>query len=239
MSKDGAKWRVKTTIEKYDNAESWKAGIPDEVQEIKGNLLVNEGVNAIWALVANLGAVSKDEARGIMADVTILPFSHDNAHIGVGNHMDSPTLPDAADTDLGLTGPNYVYMGMDDGYPKYFTDKKITFKSTFKPGIACFNWYEWTIANGNNNVTDLTTGASNANGAIGDDLWRDAAKGTDLAPDPTPTAGAADPATAAYYPKDGTADDQTAAINLNHKIESMGQKYAPATWVVATEISLS
>lgn len=38
---------------------------------------------------------------------------------------------------------------------------------------------------------------------------------------------------------DGTSNDTTTVINLNRKVEPMGEKYAGSTWVITVEISLS
>ena len=110
---------------------------PNEIEVkheiMQGNILLNEGIDAIWALVAG--------------DANELPFNSSNAYIGVG---DSTVAEDAGQT--GLQGNNQTYMPMDDGYPQYGSDQRIVFRSTFGENDANHAWNEFTVANaaGNN-----------------------------------------------------------------------------------------
>lgn len=160
-----AKWTVNTQIERYANDADFKAGKVADVQKIKGNALLSEGINLLWTLVCG---------------GTGTPFDQTKAHIGVGNDQ---TPVDKAQT--GLKGASKLYKGMDAGYPQFGSNDKVVFKSTFGGTEANFKWHEWTVANGN-----------------------------------------------------GTADD-AAVINLNRKVEPMGEKYAGSTWVITVEISLT
>lgn len=205
LAEKGHKWTVHTKIEKYNDDASVLRGVPDEVQEIENNMLLNQGINLLWSLVAG--------APGLQ------PFNAANAHIGVGNNDDGTVQPSA--TDAGLKGPLKMYMKMDDEYPKYGDNQKIVFRSTFNPGVACFNWYEWTVANGNGN--------HNGSRAWDQDEVRTQAVGDDPIPDPLPVEH-----DAWEY---GVGEENV--INLNRRQENMGKKYASATWIVTVEISLS
>lgn len=243
------KWNVLTRIEKFDNSASLAEGIPDEVCEIPGNLLLNDGINALWAVFAGLTEIEKSvEVDGVMTTqkITIKPFDHDNSFIGVGNFANDPKSGSVAETDIGLKGPLKMYIGMDQYYPKAGADQKIIFKSTFAPGVACFKWYEWTIANGNANFaadsvrTDYAgrgnvTGFYNYNDvSIPDDGNGWEVVEVSLGDNPPP---AENPTTNGLYAY-GTGEDDPDIINLNHKQENMGEKYPPSTWIITVEISL-
>jgi len=131
---DKGKWHVKTRLEKYkgdfkDSHEVEAKGIePYEVIEAEGNLLLNEGINALWTLTCG-------------GSETV--FNNANARIGVG---DSNVAADPAQT--GLQGTNTAFAGMDSGYPTFGTAQKAVFKSTFGGAVANFAWNEWTVDNG-------------------------------------------------------------------------------------------
>ena len=97
------------------------------------NLLLNEGINELWTLVAGTGATKFDNA---------------NACIGVG---DSATAADATQTGLQAT-TNKLYKAMDASYPTYGSLQKVTHRSTFGSGDANFPWNEITVANGNSDA---------------------------------------------------------------------------------------
>jgi len=101
-------------------------------ESMHGNILLNEGINAIWALVAG--------------DANELPFNSSNAYLGVG---DSTAAEDAGQT--GLQGNNQTYMPMDDGYPQYGSNQRIVFRSTFGENDANHAWNEFTVANASSN----------------------------------------------------------------------------------------
>lgn len=122
-------WKVKWVVEKYNGKKH-----PDnlyEVVETRGNLLLNEGINELWKLVANL---------------TATPFDNANAYIGVG---DSNTAEDASQT--GLQGINKTYRPMDAGYPEV-DGQTIIFQATFGENDANYDWYEFTIINGSDDT---------------------------------------------------------------------------------------
>lgn len=95
----------------------------------EGNLLLNEGINALWTLVAGGSETA---------------FNNANARLGVG---DSSTAEAATQTDL-QAATNKTYKAMDASYPTYGTSQKITFRSTFGSGDANYAWNEFTVDNG-------------------------------------------------------------------------------------------
>jgi len=101
-------------------------------------------------------------AGRLINDPAVQPYSHANAHIGVG------------DSDSGfqtwhvdLVGSNKSYRGMDVGYPQR-NDNVLTFRATFGVDDANFNWREWGVFNAaefgvmlNRVVEDLGTKPNN------------------------------------------------------------------------------
>ncbi len=101
-----------------------------------GNLLLNEGINALWTLVAGGSETA---------------FNNANARLGVG---DSSTAEDASQTDL-QAATNKTYKAMDASYPAYGTSQKITFRSTFGASDANYAWNEFTVDNGGTALKNL------------------------------------------------------------------------------------
>jgi hypothetical protein len=99
-----------------------------------GNLLLNEGINELWTLVAGTGGAKFDNA---------------NAYMGVG---DSATAADATQTGL-QAAVNKLYKAMDTSYPTYGSSQKVTHRSTFGSGDANFVWNEITVANGGSDAS--------------------------------------------------------------------------------------
>lgn len=99
-----------------------------------GNLLLNEGINELWTLVAGTGAVK---------------FDNTNANIGVG---DSATAEVATQTGL-QAATNKLYKAMDSGFPTFGSSQKGTWRSTFGASEANWVWNEIALSN-----TTLDTG---------------------------------------------------------------------------------
>ncbi len=126
-----AHWLPKWTIEKYDkNMKLY------DKEEIEGNLLLNEGITSLLALLIGGSAT---------------PFNNANAHIGVG---DGTTAANA--TQTGLMGTKKTYKPMDDTYPKV-EGQTVVFRATFGPDDGNHAWREFTVANG------LSDSATNLN----------------------------------------------------------------------------
>ena len=100
-----------------------------DCEVVDGNLLLNEGIDAIWTLVCG---------------GTEAAFSEASARIGVG---DNNAVADATQDDLQAT-TNKVYAGMDAGFPVFGVDQKVIFQSSFNDGVAEFPWEEFTVDNG-------------------------------------------------------------------------------------------
>jgi hypothetical protein len=125
--------RKKWTIEKFHGdfktrEEAMKAGAPFGKLEFEGNLLLNEGINAIWTLICGGSETAYNNA---------------NARIGVGN---SNAAADASQT--ALQGASTAFKAMDATYPTYATSQKATFRSTFGSTEGNFAWEEITVDNG-------------------------------------------------------------------------------------------
>ncbi len=97
---------------------------------IDGNMLLNEGINALWTLAAGGSETAYNNA---------------NAELGVG---DSSAAEAATQTDLQAAS-NKLFKAMDASYPTYGTSQKITFRATFTGSEANFAWNEFSVRNGN------------------------------------------------------------------------------------------
>jgi hypothetical protein len=116
------KWQPKWKIEKYNTLGKLYA-----VEEFAGNKLLDEGITAMWNLIAGLGGT---------------PFNNANSYIGVG---DSTTA--ASGEQTGLLGANKLYKAVDPTYPQ-INAQTITYRATYGSGEAAFAFQEFTIANG-------------------------------------------------------------------------------------------
>jgi len=120
-------------IRKYLNRSDYEKDKPFEVSRFEGNIILDEGANAMWTLVAG---------------GTETAFNAANAYLGVG---DSNTAESATQTGLQAT-TNKLYKGMVSGYPQYGTNRQIVFKSEFTESEANFAWNEFTVANGSSDT---------------------------------------------------------------------------------------
>ena len=106
-----------------------KLGIlPEITEEVKGNLLLNEGIQEMWDLVIGATATSA--------------YTNGNAQLGVGSNT---TAAAASQTDLQDGGA--VWKAMNASYP-IRTNQTMDFRSDFTSGEANFAWQEWGIRNG-------------------------------------------------------------------------------------------
>lgn len=119
---ENVKWQPKWIIEKYDKDMRLY-----DVEEIEGNLLLNEGITSLLTLL-----IGGSET----------PFNNSNAYIGVGNGTTA-----ASATQTGLLGTNKSYAPMDSTYPQV-SNNVVTFRSTFGPDDGNHEWREFTVANG-------------------------------------------------------------------------------------------
>lgn len=127
---DTLNWNVLATVEKWNDSADYEAGkAPDEVEEAKGNLLLNEGINRMLNLLIGGGGTN---------------YNSTNARIGVGTSTVA-----AAKTQIGLqaAAASTAFKGMDSGFPS-ISGQTVSFKATFGDGEGNFAWQEWTIDNG-------------------------------------------------------------------------------------------
>jgi hypothetical protein len=103
---------------------------PFEVGTIPGNNLLWEGINTFWQLAAGQGSQT--------------PYSNANARIGVG---DSSTTFSGGQTGLQAS-TNFLFKGMDTGFPTSGSNQRIRFQSTFVGSEANFAWNEFSVDNG-------------------------------------------------------------------------------------------
>lgn len=140
-TQDLVQWRCKTRLLKYREditpfakegreAEFYRLFNPYEVKEIEGNLLLNEGINALWSILCE-------------ATPTETRYTNTNARIGVGNGTNAASAEQA-----GLLGASTEFKAMETGYPTFGSNQKAVFKSSFGSTEGNFTWEEWTVDNG-------------------------------------------------------------------------------------------
>lgn len=117
------------------------------LSEFDGNLLLNEGIAAMWDLIIGAGGTA---------------FNNANARTGVG---DSNTAESATQTDL-QAATNKTYKGMETSYPSR-SNQTVTFRSVYGTADANYAWAEFIVDNGavalktmNRKVSDQGTKAS-------------------------------------------------------------------------------
>jgi hypothetical protein len=118
----------KKTRKVYSKKQALRLFGAEQFTTIKGNLLLNEGINELFALICS---------------ATGTKFDNTNAYLGVG---DSATAADATQTGLQAAA-NYLYKAMEAGFPTYGTAQKATWKSSFGSAEANFAWNEFTVCN--------------------------------------------------------------------------------------------
>jgi hypothetical protein len=102
---------------------------PFAVSEFAGNLMLNEGINALWTLVAGGSETA---------------YNNTNARCGVG---DSSVAESATQTDL-QAATNKLYKAQNTGFPTFGSSQQIVFKCDFAGAEANFAWNEFTVDNG-------------------------------------------------------------------------------------------
>lgn len=120
---------------------------------VNGNLLLNEGINALWTLAAG-------------GSETV--YNNANAELGVG---DSSTAEAATQTDL-QAATNKLFKAMDASYPTYGTSQKITFRATFTGSEANFAWNEFSVRNGNTANKNLNRKVSSQGTKTSGQTWQ-------------------------------------------------------------------
>lgn len=120
-------------------------GVPEEYEEIPGNLLVNEGIARLLDLLIAAGGVAYNAA---------------NAFVGVG---DSTTAEAASQTEL-QAATNRFYKAMNATFPSR-TSQTVSWQSDFTTAEANYAWQEWSISAGATTASGsgFTTGTTNLN----------------------------------------------------------------------------
>ena len=118
------KWR----IDKYANDADFAAKKKYESVEIDGNVLCNEGINELLTILGSASSGTK--------------YDNTNAHLIVGT---GDTAETAADTEVSFT--NGVKKAMENGFPTYGINQKITFSSSYGGSDANQAWKEFGVLN--------------------------------------------------------------------------------------------
>lgn len=141
--------RKKLDLRKFEPVSSAQlleiVGAPEEVLEVPGNLLLNEGIQRLLDLLIAAGGTAYNNA---------------NAYIGVG---DSNTAEAATQTDLSAA-TNHFYKAMNASFPSR-ASQTVSWQSDFTSAEANYAWAEWTIAAGATGASGsgFTTGTTNLN----------------------------------------------------------------------------
>ena len=122
------KWKAQWTVIKYRNEKDFRMGRIQEVIEVPGNLLLNEGITEMLKLLIGDGAA--------------VAYNNANARLGVGNSNVA-----AAATQTDLQGASKTYKGMDANYPQV-SNQTVTFRATFGADDANYAWIEFVVDNG-------------------------------------------------------------------------------------------
>jgi hypothetical protein len=125
-------------------------GEAEEVKEIAGNLLLNEGIQRLQDMTMIATVLTNQTATN--------PWSNANAFTGVG---DSNTAEAATQTEL-QAATNRFYKAMNATYPSR-SNQTVSFQSDFAGTEANYTWAEWTIAAGATTASGagFTTGTTN------------------------------------------------------------------------------
>jgi hypothetical protein len=152
-------WEIHKFVDPKDEVRALvRAGVPlDEIAKrferyeilrFEGNLLLNEGINEAWKLIANTGGTK---------------FDHTNAYIGVGTDS---TAAVATQTGLNPVVSGSEQYNINDSVT--VTNQSTAWVATFASGDANFHWQEITVCNTsadagknlNRKVQDMGTKAS-------------------------------------------------------------------------------
>ncbi len=130
---DYFRYQTRWSITKYADDAAYKRGEAYEEVPIEGNMLLNEGINAMLTLLAG---------------GTETAYNNANARIGVGDQTAAEAATQTGLNPGAVAGANELYKAMDAGYPTFGTNQQIVFRSTFTGTEANFAWNEFTVDNG-------------------------------------------------------------------------------------------
>jgi hypothetical protein len=160
-------YKTRWLITRYPCQEAYERGEPSEVPDIngpvgsmlpahsiiEGNLLLNEGIQAILELITGISTPTK--------------WDSGNARIGVG---DNSTAANA--TQGGLQAPtNKAWNTMEATYPSR-SNTTITWQAKFDANTANFGWQEFTIVNvANDTGNNINRVANNQGTKVSGQVW--------------------------------------------------------------------
>lgn len=141
-------------LEKFKTQKDADEDKPYESIEFEGNVLLNEGINAVLTpIICGGGGTAYDNA---------------NARIGVG---DSSNAEDPVQTGLEAA-VNKFWQGMMGGFPTYGTSQQAVWKAEFASGDAQFAWEEYTVVNAADDTGDNLCRKIQSLGTKGAEIWR-------------------------------------------------------------------
>lgn len=111
------------------------AGEAEIIEEVEGNLLLNEGIQRLEDLTMIATVLTNQTAANAWGST--------NAFVGVG---DSSTAEAATQTDL-QAATNHFYKGMNATFPSR-SSQTVSFQSDFTTSEANYAWAEWSVAAG-------------------------------------------------------------------------------------------
>lgn len=125
-------------------------GDPEVVEEVAGNLLLNEGIQMLWDV--GIAAINNQTTGN--------RWNAADSYVGVG---DSSTAEAATQTEL-QAATNRFYKAMNATFPSR-ASQTVTWASDFTSTEANYVWNEWTIASGATTVSGagFTSGTKNLN----------------------------------------------------------------------------
>lgn len=130
---DKVQMHKKWTVTKYANDEAYKHDQPYAISEFEGNVLLNEGIAVLQALLIGGAGTA---------------YSNANASLGVGNSATA-----AAASQTGLQGGSTAFATMDTGYPS-ISGQVTTWQAVFGGTEANFAWEEFTVVNATSDTGD-------------------------------------------------------------------------------------
>ena len=132
--KDLAIHSAKWVLRKYADDKAFASDTPFEISEIDGNVLLNEGITVLQALLIGGAGTA---------------YSNANAYLGVG---DSNTAEAASQTGLQAAS-NKTYKAMEASYPST-ASQTTTWRAVFGSTDANYAWEEFTLVNASTDTGD-------------------------------------------------------------------------------------
>ena len=133
MIQDFVRAKKVWTIHKYADDDAYERGDWYEKVSFEGNMLLNEGIALLQALLTGGAGTAYDNT---------------NARLGVGNSSTAE-----AATQTGLQGASKAFQGMEAGYPS-ISGQVTTWRAVFDGATANFAWEEFTVVNAADDTGD-------------------------------------------------------------------------------------